>query len=314
MALTPAERISQLEAAVQPITAEDLMVEAGRKVLLGEFISMLKHEDGSRNGLDVEDVHDMRVAIRRMRSVFRLLKPFFKKNAARHHNEELRRLAWALGSVRDYDVLIDNLAAFQTTLEADAQANLQAVIDDLDTRRSEARETLNSLFDSKAYRRFVKEFSAFLTKPGEGAKATASESVTPSQVRHVLPGMIYNHLASVRAYATVVGDADATTLHALRIEFKRLRYTVSLFDGLLGSQAKEFISEIKELQDCLGHLNDATTARMHLEAYTHDVVSTYIAHLESHEADLKIRFDELWSRFNTRKVQQKISTAVLALN
>ncbi len=59
------ERINLLEAQMHPMSPEDPMPEAGRKALLAEFVKMLKHEDGSRNGEDIEDVHQMRVASRR---------------------------------------------------------------------------------------------------------------------------------------------------------------------------------------------------------------------------------------------------------
>ncbi|MBZ0282006.1 MAG: CHAD domain-containing protein [Anaerolineae bacterium] len=315
MAITLIERIELLKAVVQPVLPEDTLAEAGRKVLLAEFIKMLKHESGSRTGEDVEDVHDMRVAMRRMRSVFRLLGSAYKRGDIRRFVQELRRQASALGNVRDLDVLIENLRAFQQTLEADQQADLQTVIDELDVDRTSYRKDLNDILDSKSYRRFVKDFAAFLTKPGAGViKATHDDGVVPSQLRHLLPGMIYNHLAAVRAYETVLEEAGAETLHALRIECKRLRYTVSLFDEVLGSQIGDFIEELKALQDCLGHLNDAATARIWLEAHTDEpVIAAYIAGFEAKETALKEQFVEIWARFNSRRVQQKLSSAVLAL-
>ena len=63
------------------VLPDDAMAEAARKVLLFHFERMLLHEPGSRLGETIEAVHDMRVATRRMRSAFRLFKPFFKNNA-----------------------------------------------------------------------------------------------------------------------------------------------------------------------------------------------------------------------------------------
>lgn len=314
MAITLTERIEALESARLPIAPEDAMAEAGRKVLLSELLNMLKHEEGSRTGADIEDVHDMRVALRRMRSTFRLLDAFYKRSDVRRFNQELRRLASGLGNVRDLDVLIENLQKFQKNLEADQQAELQKVIDELDGERATYREHLVEHLDSKPYRRFIKEFSAFVSKSGVGAKSSNEDGVVPTQVRHLLPGMIYNRLAAVRAYETVLEEADSETLHALRIEFKRLRYTVSLFQEVLGSQITEFIDELKAIQDCLGHLNDAAAARIWLDSYEDEpVIGAYIAALEEKEVKLKEQFVEIWSHFNTRRVQQKLSSAVLAL-
>src|SRR5688572_3515190 len=109
MALTIAERIEQLASGRAAVSPTDNMAEAGRKVLLAELIKMLKHDKGSRTGEDIEDVHDMRVAIRKMRSIFRLLKTYFKSKDADNYNRALKRLASALGEVRDLDVLLANL-------------------------------------------------------------------------------------------------------------------------------------------------------------------------------------------------------------
>jgi CHAD domain-containing protein len=317
MPLSVEERIASLESQVEAVAATDTMAEAGRKLLLGEFIKMLQHEAGSRSGDDIEDVHDMRVAIRRMRSAFRLLKPYYKAKDVRPFRRALRGLGETSGDVRDLDVMIDNLHAFQLTLDADSQADLQTTIDELDERRVAAREDLIEALDGKAYRRFVKSFGDFVTTPIE---TKISSAVTPFQVRHLLPSMIYDRLAAVRAYDTVLADADSPTLHALRIEFKRLRYTVSLFEGVLGETIKEFIDELKVSQDTLGMVNDAATARTRLDAllegsdsHHSDALNAYLEHLEAARSDLIVQFKVIWERFNSRKVQQKLSTALLSL-
>src|SRR5258706_11423347 len=117
MAPNLAERIEKLSAAIQPVAADDNIAEAGRKILLAEFVKMLQHETGSRTGEDIEDVHDMRVATRRMRSLFRLLKPYYKRSAVQADKTELRHLAWTLGAVRDLDVLIDDVRTYHATLK-----------------------------------------------------------------------------------------------------------------------------------------------------------------------------------------------------
>ena len=318
MALNIAERIEKLSATIQPVTADDVMPEAGRKILLAEFVTMLQHETGSRSGEDMEDVHHMRVATRRMRSLFRLLSPYYKRSATKTFRTELRHLAWTLGAVRDLDVLIDDIRTYQAALKPPQQADLQQAIDELDKQREAVRHELVELLDSRLYRRLVKDFSKFLTTSGEGAKTIPTEVILPVQVRHILPIIIYHRLAAVRAYDSVLAEADMGTLHALRIELKQLRYTLSLFSEVLGPQAVEYIEEVKSLQDCLGHMNDAVVARAYLSDFLKDshlaALADYIAGLEEKETALKGQLSELWTQFNTRKVQQKLSYAVLAMH
>lgn len=320
MDLNHQERIESLEAQIQPVVPQDTMAEAGRKALLKEFVRMLKLEAGSRSGEDIEDVHHMRVAIRRIRSAFRLLRRYYRPKAVARHQRWLRKVARALGAVRDLDVLIADLSQFQMTLDGDQQASLQATIESLNQKRTAARRELIAIFDSKAYRRFVRDFSEFLTTPGEGAKPLHSGDVVPLQVRHVLPAIIHDCLASVLAYDTVLDGADPELMHGLRIEFKRLRYAVSLFEDVLGSQIEGFLEDLKAIQDHLGRLNDIMVAQEHLDTLmagldgsVSEAVQAYSDRLNAEAADLMEKFPAVWSHFNSRKVQRKLSSGLLVL-
>jgi CHAD domain-containing protein len=318
MKLSLQERIALLKKNNQTVQPIDVMAEAGRKVLLTDWIKMLECEAGSRTGEDIEDVHDMRVSIRRMRSLLRLLRPYYDEREAKQIRESMRRIGLSLGVVRDLDVLLENLHTYQLTQEAEQQAALQEVIDDLEARRVAARAMLVILLDSKFYRRFVKSFSEFLLTPEAGVSQVKTTGVVPSQIRHLLPVLVHDRLAAVRAYDSILAEADALTLHGLRIECKRLRYTVSLFSDLLGDTHADYVTEVKILQDCLGHMNDVATARLQLDTYldsSHNTaLAPYFAHMEAQEAEQKAKLSALWTHFNSRKVQQKLVTALLALH
>lgn len=321
--MTTDELIALLDPQIQPIKPDDTMAEAGRKALLPDLVKMLKHEAGSRTGEDIEDVHDMRVSIRRIRSTLRLLNEYYKPKAIDPYNQQLRRVARALGTVRDLDVLIDNLTGFAATLPDDRKAALQPVIVKLDGERAAARKDLNKLFDKKNYQRFVEDFGKFLTTENAGARSLDGD-LAPVQVRHLLPTLVYDHLGHVRAYDSVIADADATALHALRIEFKRLRYAVTLFSEILGSTIKNFIEELKAIQDHLGQLNDISTAEARLTelidslepdeaAPAIEVLRDYINHLQSKETALRTAMPEIWTRFNSKTVQKHLASAIAAL-
>jgi CHAD domain-containing protein len=74
------------------------------------------------------------------------------------------------------------------------------------------------------------------------------------------PLLIYTRLASVRAFNAILPDASIEQLHGLRIEFKKLRYTIEFFREVLGEEARAVIDDLKALQDHLGDLNDAQGA------------------------------------------------------
>ncbi len=329
----PEQEEGTLKDAKQSLKPEDTMAEAGRQILLREFIKMRKQEDGVREDSDIEFVHDMRVATRRQRSAFRLLEEYYKSKPVRPFTQSLKELASALGGVRDLDVMIADLKKAQASyVKQDSQdvSGFDEMIAALDKKRRKCIKKLLALLESKGYTHFIEDYSEFLTQPGSGAKTIDSDTITPSQVRHILPGLLHEHLAVVRAYDDVITDdimaTEDTTLHALRIEFKRLRYATDFFSDVLGASGDEFIDEIKAIQDHLGRMNDIHVAEMQIVNYLDNVdwdsdeeteassvLHTYLNDLQKEHATLKAEFPTVWRHFNSRTVQRQLSDALLVL-
>lgn len=294
------------------------MAEAGRKLFAVQLDLMTRHEAGSRAGEDIESVHQMRVATRRMRSLFMLIGAAYKPNTVDKFSRDLRRIARALGRIRDLDVLILDLETFRSSLPAGDQAALDQVIDQLESRRSEYRVALNALFDSEFYARFLRRFSRFCNKPGRGAKPLAKLE-EPHQARHMLPILLHERLARVRAYDTALPAADSAILHALRVEFKQLRYALEYFQPLLGKTANGFLRDAKEMQEILGRINDIVVFSNYMSAFKKlkpeqtEVVRGYLANRDQALSALRLRFEELWAAFSTRARMRQFSDAFLML-
>jgi CHAD domain-containing protein len=313
------ELIETLQPQIQPVQPDDTMAEAGRKVLLDQLVKLLHYEEGSRRGENIEEVHDMRVATRRIRSTLRLLEDYYKPKTMRVYRRQLRKLARALGSVRDLDVLVADMQQFTDTLDEQHKGDIQAVIKKLNEERALARHDLIRVLDKADYRRFVHDFSDFVTHSSAGAKGNDGD-IHPTQVRHILPALLYSHVGAVRAYNDVLAEADGATLHALRIEFKRLRYAVALFADLLGNSVKDFVKEVKAIQDHLGRMQDIVTAQGNLNPMVSQLtdgqaesLQLYLDHIEAESQELRQKVDELWTRFNAKTVQKQLATAVTAL-
>jgi CHAD domain-containing protein len=331
------ENLAQLKSQLQPVATEDSMAEAGRKILLADFVKMLQHEAGVRANEDPEAVHDMRVATRRMRSAIRLFESYFKPKWIDAYNRRLRKIARALGTVRDLDVLMQGTQRYIETLEvpkrashkklneaekaerealkaqvAEQQAALNAAVAHLKEQRKAAHVDLLKVLDSKSYRRFVKEFGEFLTTAGQGVGKCTSYPVGLTT-----PTLIYERLTAVRIHDHDVEAHTTETLHALRVEFKRLRYTISFFSDVLGKEAADFIDELKDIQDELGRLNDVVVAQAALGDLSDELDEPHIAALHAYiellaveQAQIQDNFVSTWKRFNTKSVQRKLALAV----
>ena len=202
------------------VTRDDLLAEAGRKVLRFHLARLLAREEGTRTGLHIEDLHGMRVATRRMRAAWRVFGDGFRLDRTRRMRGRLRELAARLGAVRDLDVLlIDDIQFLERT-------------------------------------RLVDEYRIFVTAEGAAVRAPASP-VAPHRVRDTAGSRIWLAYEQVRGYESVLRWADIETIHQLRIASKWLRYTLEFFREALGPEVDQLVPRVVALQDHLGWLHDA---------------------------------------------------------
>lgn len=257
-------------AATPGVAPGDDMSEAGRKILAFHLARMLKEEVGVRKGDDIEAVHDMRVATRRMRSVLRIFSPYYERRSVRSLVRRLRRVARALGEVRDLDVFRLKTEAYAARLSARSQSALQPLLDRLRAQEDAARAPLMKLLESKRYAEMASAFTDFVKKTGMDAKRPPEHAPIPpepSRVAHVAPGLVYAQWGAVMAFAPYLSGASLDMLHALRIELKRLRYLLEAFAEVMGSEASIIIEATKALQDHLGDLQDSRVAVGLLDSY-----------------------------------------------
>jgi CHAD domain-containing protein len=219
---------------------------------------MIAREQGTRLGDDPEELHTMRVATRRQRAAWRVFGSGFRPDRTKRYRNRLRVVASRLGAVRDRDVLIDGLVAYQSTLPRREAQAIEPLVAEWREQREDARQLLIRELDSDGYRRWVDDYKEFTRHEGVAVAATAPTE--PHRVRDTAASHIWLAYEQVRAYESVLRWADVATLHQLRIAAKRLRYTVEFLRETLGPEAVPLIARVVALQDHLGYLNDADVA------------------------------------------------------
>ncbi len=312
---------------VQP---DDLLSEAGRKVLRYHFGQMLLHEDGTRLGEDIEELHDMRVATRRMRAAFEVFADAYTPKSLKKLLNDLRTTGRTLGKVRDLDVFIEKARHYEAALPPDRQADLEPLLASWGQEREQARAKMVDYLDSNKYADFKLEYYEFLSTPFAGARQQPEEPLTPRRVREIAPVLIYTRLASVRAFDAILENATLEQFHALRIEFKKLRYTVEFFREVLGDEERGVINDLKTIQDHLGDLNDAQVATQILRDFLTqwdnqqsalpvsqrtgpEAVLAYLLYRYAEREQLMQSFQEKWQLFNQSDFQHRLALAVSTL-
>lgn len=231
-----------------PATAKDPVSRHVRAALHAQTLAMLHYEPGTRTGEDPEDLHQMRVAVRRLRAVLKSAPgsvpecPWLRA--------ELGWLGGALGPVRDLDVLIDRLRAETDDFPDDERAVATTLLDGLVAERLIARERLTSALNSPRYR-------TLLTHLAQAANSEL-DSAEPQTEPLDLVRAPYRKLR--RAVQALPADPHDEQLHRLRILGKRLRYAAELVRPMAGKQLKDLVRATKELQEVLGEHQDACVA------------------------------------------------------
>jgi CHAD domain-containing protein len=256
---------------LQPAAAPDLgshaidpsqsVGEVAFAVLRRHLAVLLAHEPGTRIGDDVEDLHDMRVATRRLRAALTTFGDVLPARLARFH-DELGWVAVALGSVRDLDVQLEQLdawAAESADEDAIALAPLRRI---LEKQQLDARERMVAVLDSRRYDRLITAFTAALLR---GPLRTSKASRQP--VLGAAPDLILERHRKVQtAGRRIDGTAPPAAYHRLRIRAKRLRYALEFLSEVYPQEIPALVKRLVAVQDILGLLQDADVAMRRLRS------------------------------------------------
>ncbi|MDP9352360.1 MAG: CHAD domain-containing protein [Chloroflexota bacterium] len=233
--------------------------EVAYAVLRTQVLAILKHEPGTRLGEDSEELHDMRVAIRRSRAAMSLFRDFLPPDVQRLR-EELGRVARVLGEVRDLDVQIEQLAAWERASGEGGGQAFKPVRDILTARRERARRRMVQVLDSRRYERILTELQALLSRgPGDAPEA-ASISIFETA-----PDLIQRRYRKLkRRGKNLNSSSPPEEYHELRINGKRLRYALEFLRKVYGEPVQALIPPLTRLQDLLGAHQDAEVAMSQL--------------------------------------------------
>ena len=312
------------------IRPDEPMAEAVRKVMYRQYQVMLANEAGCRSGKSIDAVHDMRVATRRLRVAFRLFGSYYKRGVVRTLEQDLRKAGRTLGGARDLDVFNKTARQYLRTLPKQERSDLDPLLASWKIQRQVAHKQLVAYLDSSRYRRLMSDLDGFLTTPGAGVDPQPPKEGACFQVRHVLGSTLWQLYEVVRAYEVVLPAAAPTTLHALRIQCKYLRYTLEFFQEVLGHGTPQVIRQVIAVQDHLGEIQDGEVASRLLAAYLSkafraqatasavevtdlDGLTRYLSHRRDQSRQMTATFPQMWKQIDSLKFRRRLAGVLVAL-
>lgn len=136
-------------AAIEGISAEDRYGEVAARVVSVRTRELAEHAQGVLDTADIERVHDMRVATRRLRAALEVFEPCFPPKAHRASLREVKQLADGLGERRDRDVAIAALTELSEQMHAPDRPGVESLISRLRDEQEQANRELAPLVDSE---------------------------------------------------------------------------------------------------------------------------------------------------------------------
>lgn len=229
----------------------------------------LDHLNANRDGLladeDPEYLHQMRVALRRLGSAFKVFSRLLPPHVLQPPLGDIRWLTQSLGPLRDCDVFAETcLTPLASQLHG--HRGLHAMQRACAKRRERLQRDAARAVRSRRYQRFVLGLSAWLASD---AWQTLVDADTARALRQ--PAERYARAALGRRHARVLqrgrglSHLGAAKLHRLRVATKKLRYAAGFFAELDageggGQRARRLLAVLEDLQDALGGMNDCAVA------------------------------------------------------
>lgn len=268
------------------------------------FQALQAWESKARDWQDTEGVHQMRVSLRRLRSALRVFRPAVPGQETKHWNNEMRWCANQLGPARDIDVFIDeSLLMVADKLDMLGADELRALAE---AKRQCDYATVNDLLDSQRYRNFKITFKVWLEQ-----QTWQRSELTPKQrtrlaspIKPFAAKRLQQQTQAVLLQGYKTSRDAPESMHQLRIECKKLRYTAEFFRPLFPLMNR-FIKRLKSLQDVLGMMNDVVVMQSLLDELLQDhhesvaaaYASAVIGWRSSEYYALSASFEQRWRRF-----------------
>ena len=262
------------EFAATTVDASMTIAEVAMANLRRYLTAWHLHEPGARLGDNPEELHDLRVAGRRLDAVLRQFQSFLPPEYLRIRTT-LKTVLSALGHARDLDVALGELQNFRRKLPKSDRQSMEPLKEHLISERGRARAQMLSVLDSIWVQKNLRELASLVTAPGAAPEVPGLHPkrpllhMTSSVGWHctLRPSLIRRRFRKLRKRADLLGaDSSTEEYHEVRGQVKKLRYVLEAVAALYGKPAAEMVRALCRWQENLGLQQDAAVAMQRLNA------------------------------------------------
>jgi CHAD domain-containing protein len=227
----------------------------GAKFLLKQVNALESEMEGALVGNDIEYVHRMRVASRRLRNGLDCFKDCLPAKKFKKWQDEIRKTTRALGTARDLDVQIELLNhLYDDNLDTQYKPGYSRLLLRLKQRRTKAQKKIHKRISKLRDRDILKKMQIWLEE--QTADLEDIYLYTPSLYQRAFIA-INDKLEEFLSYQQdILSPENIDHLHAMRIAGKHLRYTLEIFAPIYDKAVLPHVQVMKHIQDQLGVIHD----------------------------------------------------------
>ena len=229
------------------------VVDAVEHALARSIDQLVEHDPAVRSGADPEDLHQFRVATRRLRSDLRTFRKFVDPATAARIRGELRWLTGQTNQLRDLDVLRAWLELQEEHVPFFDQPAVEVLISRCEAEAADCRAALLRALGSPRYDDLLRDLIELRDTPPE-----LRETSERRARKHLLRQVHRRRDALETQMEALGGRADPGALHQARIAAKRYRAATEAVVPITGRRMSRLARALAELQDVLGAVHDAS--------------------------------------------------------
>jgi CHAD domain-containing protein len=250
---SPNHQEQNLAAPLQPETPAPVAVAN----MLAQFAAVIDDNvAGTIAAIDIEFLHDLRVAVRRTRSILKLAGDVLPANLAERFQPEFRWLGDLTTPVRDLDVYLLELDNMAARLASADPHDLDPFRSFLVRHRAAERRRLVRGLRSQRFKQVMSDWRDELAKvAADSHGGPAATSLARQRIERAFRKVMQRG-------KRIAADSPSEHVHELRKRCKELRYLLEVFRPLFDDpQYRPLIKELKALQDTLGDFQDGEVQR-----------------------------------------------------
>jgi CHAD domain-containing protein len=234
------------------LRADDHPLEAARRLLMFQYRTLLTNVEGAIEGRGPEPLHDIRVAVRRMRSVLRAFRQLLPTPPAAQIDDALATLNRSLGPSRDVDVWIEFLTSDAVSDAMSAEPGWRLFLNRQLALQERQRTVVRRHLQSR-------RFAVLRAKLGRLLRIDLPQFARggpPATLQPLAAKAMAKSLRRVEKRQRLRRSTKANDLHQLRITLRRARYAGEFFERVLGRPIAKLTRLIHKTERVLAEIHD----------------------------------------------------------